>query len=250
MQSSFGTLVATHLREIMLELTSAGQPGCPATGGTPTDEAPPDNIAAHLNEAASRPCFFTDAMWSAWRQRPDARGHVAVADPEAQREFVVWWLLYGQAEYPAEWWFGSEHVAVAMEPVEIEGQRLPRLVRRLYTDRQDVRAAFPLRDAEGVAELLCWYRLSGPDEMGVAPALPAEFLRLTEAPSGRSPWAGAPEVPRMAAAFYERRSDLQRLFDPSAREAREALVRWYANSGSTLIPSPTPFPDCAEPGRW
>lgn len=194
-----------------------------------------------------RPGYFTKAMWFAWLLRTDARGDAPLDDLEAQREFVVWWLLYGCAEYPAAWWFGPKQVAVAMEPVAIEGQCLPRLVRRLYADRLDVQAAFPIGDADTVGDLLCWYRLSGPVEVSVAPALPIEFLQLTESPSGRSAWAGLPEVPRMAAALLDRQLDLQRAFNPSTRAGRVALVTWYTTSSHHLIPAPTPLPAWAEP---
>jgi hypothetical protein len=194
-----------------------------------------------------RPGFFTIAMWFAWLLRTDARSDAPLDDPEAQREFVVWWLLYGRAEYPAAWWFGPEQVAVAMEPVAIAGQCLPRLVRRLYADRLDVQAAFPIGDADAVRDLLCWYRPSGPVEVSVAPALPIEFLRLTESPSDRSARAGLPEVPGMAAALHARRLDLQRAFNPSIRAGRAAFVGWYATSSHHLIPAPTPLPEWAEP---
>src|SRR5664279_1934210 len=105
-----------------------------------------------------KPRFFTIAMWFAWLLRADARANAALDDPEAQREFVVWWLLYGQVEYPTVWWFGAEQVAVAMEAVTLEGQRLPRLVRRIFVSRPDVQSAFPLLDADAACDLLCWYR--------------------------------------------------------------------------------------------
>ena len=186
-------------------------------------------------------------MWFAWLLRPDARRGASLDDPEAQREFVIWWLLYGRAEYPAVWWFGLEQIAVAMEPVQIEGQRLPRLLRRLYLDRDDLRAAFPLNDAESVGDLLCWYRLSGPIELHAAPILRSEFLRLTEAPSGRLPWAASPAVLRIAAALHARQSQVKALFDPSIPAARAAIARWYSISGHRLIPAPTPPPEWTEP---
>ena len=194
-----------------------------------------------------RPQFFTVAMWFAWLLRTDVRVNAALNDPEAQREFVAWWLLYGQAEYTPVWWFGPEQVEVAMETVTIGGLSLPRLVRRLYMDRLDVQAAFPLRDVDAVSDLLCWYRLSGPVEANVAPALPPEFLHLTESPSHCSPWNGTPEVPRMAVALHSRELDLQRQFDPSVPAGRAAFVHWYRTSSNHRVPAATSFPDWAEP---
>jgi glycosyltransferase involved in cell wall biosynthesis len=186
-------------------------------------------------------------MWFAWLLRTDARASATLDDPDAQREFVVWWLLYGHAEYPAAWWFGPKQVAVAMEPVNAAGRCLPRLLRRLYADRRDVQAAFPLRDAEAAGDLLCWYRLSGPIEASVAPALPGEFLKLTGSASSRFPWSGTPAVPRMAAALHSRQVELQNLFDPSIKAGRAALTCWYRMSGHHLIPAPTPLPEWVEP---
>jgi hypothetical protein len=109
-------------------------------------------------------------MWAAWLQRVDGHGHPGPNDTDRERDSVVWWLLYGQADYKDVWWFGPEQIEIAMEAVAIEGRTLPRLVRRLYLDRDDLRAAFSLVDADAVGDLLCWYRLSGPVEANVARA--------------------------------------------------------------------------------
>ena len=193
-------------------------------------------------EEEQRPNFFTPAMWLIWLVRTDARANAPLNDPEAQREFVAWWVLYGRTEYPALWWIDAEHVAIAMEEVTVDDQTLPRLIRRIYADRDDVRGAFPLRGAEAVSDLLCWYRLSGPIELSCAPILPPKFLRFTELMTRREPWVGAPGVPRIAAALHARRTDLQKRFNPSTCEARVALALWYNESGHLLIPPPTPMP--------
>ena len=159
----------------------------------------------------------------------------------------MWWLLYGQLEYPAAWWFDSKQVAVAMESVSIRGYCLPRLLRRLYVARHDLQAAFPLQNAEVPFDLLCWYRLSAPSELPVAPALPLKFVHLTETLTNRSPWIEAPGVPRIAAAMYDRLPELRERFDPKRRGTSMALVRWYVESGHHLIPPSTPLPAWPEP---
>ncbi len=36
----------------------------------------------------------------AWLLREDARKGRAIDDIEAQKDFLIWWLLHGQQEYP------------------------------------------------------------------------------------------------------------------------------------------------------
>jgi hypothetical protein len=102
---------------------------------------------------ASRPHFMTQGMWFAWLLRGDIRQGSAPDDPEAQREFVAWWLFWGRAEYPEVWHWGSDQAVVAMQLVTTaNGLTCPRLLRRLHASRPDLQHAFRLHDEESLAE--------------------------------------------------------------------------------------------------
>ncbi len=190
---------------------------------------------------------MTVAMWFAWLLRRDARNFATFDNTEAQREFVVWWLLYGRSEYPAVWWYGPDQVAVAMETVYFHGQQLPRLLRRVWVSRRDVQSSFPLNTADQAADLLCWYRLFGPQELTAAPRLPGHFLQLTELPKARGLRTGAPILSRIAEAVFASTPDLQRLIDLRSSCGRTNFLKWYGSNSSRLIPAPTEPPQHVEP---
>jgi glycosyltransferase involved in cell wall biosynthesis len=193
--------------------------------------------------------FMSDAMWFAWLLRPDVRQGAAVNNLAAQREFVVWWLLDGPADFPGGWSAEPACLAIVMEPVQMRpGFMLPRLLRGLYRRRADLRAAYPLHDLENLHEFLAWYRAHGEAEMKLAPKLPQPFLDLTEAASLRPPWAdsatdNAVSVPRMAVRLHGDSATLQAEFDPDTNEGRCGLANWYltgrADAAVTAAPEST-----------
>jgi glycosyltransferase involved in cell wall biosynthesis len=197
---------------------------------------------------------MTIAMWLAWLLREDVRAGAPVFHAEMQREFVVWWLIWGRAAFPGAWWYGPTQLAVAMEPVETErGTVLPRLLRQIYRARPDLAETFPLADTEGVAEVLCWYRLRAPHELATAPALPHESMLETERPGRRLPWNEAGTlVPRMAVVMHRVDPTLQMSFEPRDPAARRALADWYAKTGRgslLALQSPPDWPEILPPPR-
>jgi hypothetical protein len=128
---------------------------------------------------ASRSHFMTQGMWFAWLLRGDIRQGSVPDDPEAQWEFSAWWLLWGRAEYPEVWHWGSDQAVVAMQLVTTaNGLTCPRLLRRLHASRPDLQHAFRLHDEESLAGFFCWYRVYG--SLDAAPELPAMCLAVTE----------------------------------------------------------------------
>jgi glycosyltransferase involved in cell wall biosynthesis len=188
-------------------------------------------------------------MWFAFLLRGDVREHAATDDPIAQREFVAWWFLHGRNEFPRVWHWDHAAAEVAMEllPANSGSVALPRLLHRLRASRADLGTAFPTADPEAAAELLCWYRLSGPHELPAAPSLPHEIMLETERPSPRAPWDLGPPVPRMAVALWARHNRLQTAFPAGTAQARAGLAAWYVTEGRRLIPLPSV--PCSPPGR-
>jgi glycosyltransferase involved in cell wall biosynthesis len=187
-----------------------------------------------------RPRFMTSAMWYAWLLRADVRAGAAPTDPEAQREFVSWWFLWGRTEYPAVWHWGSVQAAVAMELIPVTRRLMcPRLLRRLHLSRPDLQNAFCLQDEESLAAYFCWYRLRGPLELDAAPPLPAVCLAMTESPSQRHPWtADGRRVPRIAIAFAEHSAGISGKRGGSFVTAGLVAER-YKEYGQFLLPTPT-----------
>lgn len=128
---------------------------------------------------------MTPAMWFIWLLRADLRDGAPLESSEAQREFVVWWLLWGHQMYRRDD-LGPEVLATVMEPVLVEGRPLPRLLRRLHRASTDLQKLFDITTASGLAEYLSWYRSSGQRELGLAPVEPEAKPRSRQSPkSGR-----------------------------------------------------------------
>ncbi len=113
----------------------------------------------------SRPSYMTPRMWFVWLLRGDLRGGFAPESEEGQREFLVWWLLWGHGLFGSEFAATAEQLAVAVEPVPAGGGAIPRLLRRLHRESPDLRRLFDLDTAAGRAEFLAWFRLSGLAEL-------------------------------------------------------------------------------------
>ena len=180
---------------------------------------------------------MTPAMWLAWLLRTDVRAGRPVEDLAAQRDFTAWWLLYGQAEYPAVWWWGPDQAHIAMEPGIIGpgATPIPRLLLRLHQGRQDLQQRYDLADSESAAGYLCWYRLAGPQQLPAAPALPPAAMAVTEALSTRFT---DPALPRMALAVLGVSPALQAVTDVAQPGHRRGLLRWF-NANPIIDPAPT-----------
>ena len=177
----------------------------------------------------SRLPILSRAMWLAWLLRSDIRQGAAPGDLEAQREFVVWWLLWGRKEYPAVWyWTQSRHKSQcrpfrwhlvcrvrACSGVSIN----PALIcstRSYYVTRMDWR-----NYSAGTA----WY---GPSELDVAPQLPEPWLAMTEAPQS----AGG--APRIALTLARRIPNPP----PHVFDTPQLIADWYREYGRNLLPAP------------
>ncbi len=198
---------------------------------------------------------MTRAMWFAFLLRSDIRAGAAPADQEAQREFVVWWMLWGETEYPAVWHWDIAQAQVAMQLVSV-GSDLPcpRLLRRLHASRRDLRAAFCLPDTEDLIDFFCWYRVRGVAELIAAPELPASCVALTECPSRRPFWsAGGLQVPRIALALAHCVPNLLSPHRFDRRRTPGRIVDWYQEYGRNLVPTPSKPPAPAatiRPGKY
>jgi len=174
---------------------------------------------------------MTIAMWFVWMLRGDIRGVARIGDPEGQRDFVCWWLSFGQAEYAAVWSCGPAQLEVAQSFQPRSG--LPRLLAYL------VRCGFIDGSTIDMLDLLCWYRVVGPSELSMAPPLPPYLIKLTEQPFISAPWSDqGSQVPRIAVELWSRSPHLQALWPADDPAARAALRAWYLQTGRHLLPKP------------
>src|SRR5262249_42940703 len=142
----------------------------------------------------------------------------------------------GRAAYPAVWHWGGSQAKIAMELVRVSyGLQCPRLLRWLHTWSADLRRTFPIRNKEGLAGLLCWYRLRGPLELDAAPPLPKSCIAITERPIGtRSRSAGDTCAPRIAIALASCLPNSSR----SIAAGRQVIANWYRQYGQNFFPAP------------
>ena len=84
-------------------------------------------------------------MAFAWRYPARFRKHSG--------SLFAWWQLWGRAEYPEVWHWGSDQAVVAMQLVTTaNGLTCPRLLRRLHASRPDLQHAFRLHDEESLRD--------------------------------------------------------------------------------------------------
>jgi glycosyltransferase involved in cell wall biosynthesis len=187
---------------------------------------------------------MTPAMWFAFLLRGDIRAGAAPAEQEAQREFVAWWLLWGETEYPVVWHWDIEQARVAMQLVPVAADLLcPRLLRRLHASRRDLRNAFRLQDTEDLIDFFCWYRVRGVAELVAAPELPPSCIAMTECASQRPFWsAGGLQVPRIALALAHCVPNLLSVDRFDLRRTPGRIVDWYQEYGRHLVPTPSKPP--------
>src|SRR6266581_4010804 len=102
------------------------------------------SLIATPPDRTGRPGFMTIGMWFIWLLRGDIRKGEPINSDEGQREFVVWWLLWGHQEYCPDWTASPEQLAVAMEPVTVEGRPMPRLLRWLHHTSKDLQKLFDI----------------------------------------------------------------------------------------------------------
>ena len=198
------------------------------------------------------------AMWFVWMLRTDIRGNTPIASDEGQRDFVCWWLCFGRTEYPAVWTFDPTQIEVAQAPQTPAG--LPRLLAYLVRCRTDLAETFTHAGVIDVLGLLCWYRISAPAELSLAPPLPSHLAELTERPCKIPPWSAPPSpnppwpshithIPHIAVELWNRTPHLQARFPANDPTARAALADWFATTGQHLLahPTPTKSPNPARP---
>lgn len=156
--------------------------------------AEPEQAAPDL----SRPPFMTPRMWFIWLQRCQLSGERAASE-EAQREFVVWWGLWGHQIYASDFVLAPEQVAVLMEPVPGGAGTIPRLLRRLHRESPDLCRLFDLDTPGGRTGLLTWFLAYGQAELTRRQPADADSVRPARAGNGKRRRPGAGSARQVAA---------------------------------------------------
>jgi len=163
---------------------------------------------------------LTRLMHDLWRLRPDLQARYDLSDPTQQQAFVWWYFLTGVAELALHdlvtesqrQWLNSPAPDLA------GGTFLPvtRLMRQVWTQRADLRAAFDPRTPAGAEALLNWYFHRGLIEYPLAGYLDETQMRVLMAPHPQ-----APAIPRVLKLLHDAEPALSARFpDPTAAAFR------------------------------
>ncbi|MFC5354302.1 glycosyltransferase [Azospirillum himalayense] len=173
-----------------------------------------------------------------WLLRSDVRQGLSPSDPDARRLFIVWWALYGRAEYPqlgdplpAEhraWLTGAD----AGFPQDA-GFPVTRLMVETWRWRPDLQERFPLDRREGRLAFVRWFILEGIVEHDLAGYLSdAQWAALTTPGGGIA--AGFEPLDGLLLALWEAEPDLRRHFNVADAAERLRLHRWYEANAAAL----------------
>jgi glycosyltransferase involved in cell wall biosynthesis len=178
-----------------------------------------------------RPAFFSLQMHFAWLFRRDVREKLLGENPtpeEAEKEFVMWWLLFGRKEYPEYHGHTAAQAAIAKEVViDGEGFKVTRIMRHLVRIREDVWKSGAADGKVDWVALVRWYFAFGVPEHDLFGFLDADDLEYVSAPvSGIAQDATLP-LSRLMLWIWQSRQDLRAAFPLTDTESRERFLAWF-----------------------
>lgn len=181
---------------------------------------------------AVRP-VLTRFLKQIWIMRPDLQANFDLRTETGQQEFVWWCFTHGIAELELGRFVTEEQKRYLNEPVDVlpTGGLLPvtRLMLRLWQQRPELQAAFPLDSARGRASLVIWYFTTGLAELRLDALLDDGQMRTLKSPVNDR----TPAVPIAWAMIWSNDTALQKRFpDP----ADPAFAQWAEGDGRKAHP--------------
>jgi glycosyltransferase involved in cell wall biosynthesis len=165
----------------------------------------------------------------AWLLRRDVRDGLLQAnedEQEAQKEFVVWWLVFGRHEFSGNTWLTEDQAAVVQDVVETsQGVRVTRLMRYIVGYRQDVRQSFG--EGRGWPEYARWFYLYGVPEYGLFNLLADAELEYLDTPSEHCPQDTIRPITRLMHWLWLARPDVAAAFPLDDDEGRVRFLAWF-----------------------
>lgn len=175
----------------------------------------------------------------AWLIRQDVRGERDIEDIEAQKDFVLWWAIFGQKEYPEVEPMSDELKSLLFEPLAGYPQQgrfgVNRLLLYVYQLRSDVQALYDLHTIEDVAGFNRWFYLYGVKEHKLIHLLSPDIIKALNEPMVNFYSSQVnPEFPKLSPLMFFlwfKREDIQAVFDIDTLEGREQFIGWFFLQG-------------------
>lgn len=172
----------------------------------------------------------------AWLIRQDVRAERDIDDVDAQKDFVLWWALHGQKEYPGAEPLPDELKKSLFELLPEYPRQgrigISRLLLYLYQLRSDVQKLYDLQTLEGVLGFSQWFYLFGLKEHGLAHLLNADIIAaLNEPMTGFWHAQPNPELPLLSPLMFfvwsVRQEEMPVTFDLDTCVGREQFLAWF-----------------------
>lgn len=180
-----------------------------------------------------KPEFFSRDIYLAWLLRKDVRTRLQESSgSEAQKEFVVWWYMFGCKEYPVGHPPSQAQIEVAGEVVHAaHGLQITRLMRSVYRARKDVQTAHNVATEEGYAGFFRWFYLYGVAEFGLYSLLARRELEFLRSPLEGVQQENELALTRLMYMVWQVRDDLRNAFALDTPESRERYAAWFYTFG-------------------
>lgn len=164
--------------------------------------------------------------------RPDL--HEAMGRDDAKLD---WWLLLnGAREYKA-----LEELAIPVPQDVLQtasADALPSVkpvltkwMRIVWSMRPDLQAAFDLASVEGQQGFVWWYFIHGVSELALGRFLTPQQKRQLNQSDARIAFDSLMPISRLMFEIWQRRPDLQHVFDLGKAPGRQAFAAWYYTKG-------------------
>jgi len=175
----------------------------------------------------------------AWLLRQDVRGKRDVEDVEAQKDFILWWVLYGQKEYPEVEPISNKLKKILFELLPDYPRHgwlgISRLLIYIYQLRSDVQELYDIQTIEGVVGFNQWFYLYGLKEHKLLSLLSSDVIIMLNEPmmNFRSLQINQelPELSLLMFFLWFDRKDIHNAFDIDTVEGRERYLGWFFLQG-------------------
>ncbi len=175
----------------------------------------------------------------AWLIRQDVRQDADIDDPEAQKDFILWWALYGEKEYPNAEPLSEELKQCLFELLDefpqINGFGISRLMKHLYDNRADIQKLYDITTIEGVIDFVHWFYLYGINEHKLNQYLTRQILIDLNKPQlsfeNQDLPANLPQLSALMFFTWGIRKDIQTVFDLKSYPGRMGFLGWFFLQG-------------------
>ena len=183
--------------------------------------------------------YLPRALRFAWLIRQDVRNGRDVDDINAQKDFVLWWILYGEKEYAETTPLPNSIKAILFNPLIDYPQQsyfgIGRLLLYIYELRTDIQEHYDIKTLEGVIGFNQWFYLYGIKEHKLENVLSTEIIDALNEPllDFLHP-IQKPELPNLSPLMFfvwSAREDIKTSFDLNNAEGRNHFLSWFFLQG-------------------